>query len=318
MSARLSILLFLSLLCGAVHAQAPAAPLPVVMPPIPPSPISQFRQWLRLPAADREKPLADYTESKRMILRQKLQEYEAMSPEQRERRLQMLELRWYLRPLMSAAPEQRGDYHEMMPPRLHETITSRLEKWDALAPETRREMLANEDSRELVTRHFVQLRRTPVQAQDLHPLDAGQRALLQENLKRWNQTSPAQREKMGDHLATFFDLSRPDQDRALGQLSDAERQEMQKTLDAFAQLSSEHRRACVDSFQKFATMTPRERGAFLKNAARWQQMSVQDRETWRRLVSKLPPMPPTPIVIPPFPQTSLPAGETLAKSAGKS
>lgn len=312
MSARLTLLV-LALFAGFPTAAQPVSPpLPVVMPPIPPSPIEEFRKWLRLPVEEREKSIADYSEDKKIVLRQKLQEYEAMTVEQRERRLQMLELRWYLRPLMNSAAEQRGNYLDMIPDRLHGTIAARLQRWDGLPVETRRELLASDDTRELVTRHFVHLRRATGQAQETHPLNESQRTVLQESLKRWHESSPAHRERMGNHLASFFESSKSDQDRALDQLSESERGEIQKTLDAFAGLSPEHRRACVHSFQKFATMTPLERGAFLRNAERWQQMTLQEREAWKRLVPKLPPMPPAPAVIPPLPQATLLHGENLA------
>ena len=109
MSSRILAFLAVALLCGSLHAAESAQPpIPVLMPPIPPSPIDQFRQWLRMAAPEREKSLAEYPEAKQATLRQKLQAYESMPPEQRERRLRMLELRWYLRPLMNSAPEQRG------------------------------------------------------------------------------------------------------------------------------------------------------------------------------------------------------------------
>jgi hypothetical protein len=313
MNVRITILVvFAALWTALAAAQIPKPPTPVLMPPIPPSPVDQFRQWLRMPETEREASLADYPEPKRVVLRQKLQAYAVMPADQRERRLRMLELSWYLRPLMEVSLEQRGDYLKMIPARLHETIASRLEKWDGLAAETRREILASEDARDLVTRYFVQVRRTPVSAPDLHPLDEQQRASLRDALKRWNEMSQSQRERVGEHLATFFDLSAADQQRTLARLSDAERQEMQKTLEAFARLSAQNRRAVVESFQKFATMAPEERGAFLRNAARWQQMTAQERETWKRLVNKLPPMPPEPVVPPPVPQAIGPAADRVA------
>ena len=69
--------------------------------------------------------------------------------------------------------------------------------------------------------------------------------------------------------------------------------------------SAHHRRACVESFQKFATMSPVERREFLRKAERWQHMSPEERETWRNLVTKLPPMPQEPIEMPPAPQAFL-------------
>jgi hypothetical protein len=279
----------------------PSAPMPIQMPPLPPSPIDQFRQWLKVPVGEREQALAEYPESKRAILREKLRLYEAMPAEQRERRLKMLELRWYLRPLMSLSPGQRGDSLKMIPPRLQGLVSERIAQWDRMDPQVRQEILANEDARELVTGYFVHIRRNPVTGPDLHPLDEKKRAELQNALKRWNQTSPVQRANMSAQLTAFFELPRTAQQKTLGAFPESERIEMQKTLDAFARLSPQYRRICVDSFGKFATMSPRERASFLRNAERWQQMSPEEREAWRKLVTKLPPMPPEPIPAPPRP-----------------
>ena len=284
------------------------------MPPIPPSPIEQFRRWLRMPQAEREQHLSGYAEEKQVVLRQKLEAYAAMPADQRERRLTMLELRWYLRPLMGVATEQRGNYLNMIPPRLHEIVTERLARWDQLDANTRTEILANDDAREMVTRYFAYLRRAPAsgQAQALNPLNPSQQAELREKLKYWQSTTPAQRERMGRQLEAFFEMPKSAQAKTLGHLSEAERQEMQRALQAFANLSPQHRRACVESFQKFASMAPAERAEFLRKAERWQEMSPQERETWKSLVNKLPPMPPTPIPMPPMPGASLPVAPNLA------
>ena len=39
-------------------------------------------------------------------------------------------------------------------------------------------------------------------------------------------------------------------------------------------------------------MAPEERTRFLRNAARWQEMTPTERKTWKELVTKLPPLPP--------------------------
>ena len=65
-----------------------------------------------------------------------------------------------------------------------------------------------------------------------------------------------------------------------------------KKAGAFAKLPSVQRQVCIDSFRKFANMTPEQQLQFLKNAERWQAMTPSERETWRTLVTKLPPLPP--------------------------
>lgn len=291
------------------------------MPPIPPSPIQEFRNWLKMSETDRETELQKYSAEKQVVLRQKIQAYAAMPLEQRERRLRMLELRWYLRPLMGVAPEQRGNYLEMMPPRLHQLVTVRLQQWDQLDAATRKEILANDDAREMATRYFVHIRRNGGQGTLApHPLDPAKRAELQEKLKLWSETTPARRDRMAVQLSAFFELPKPDQAKTLENFSETDRQEMQRALDVFAKLPPQNRKLCVESFQKFATMSPAERGEFLRKAERWQQMTTEERETWKSLVTKLPPMPPDPaeLPLPPRPQAQFLQGRTVATATASS
>ena len=314
MNGRLSILLLAVIL--RFQAVAAEAPLPVQMPPIPPSPIEDFRRLLKLTPAERDQALAEYPPANQEVLRRKLEAYAAMRSDQRDYRLRLLELRWHLLPLMNLAPTERGNYLQMIPVRLHDVVTTRLQQWDGLNPETRREILADQKKRELATSYFVHVRRSGTNsAVALQPGNPPHPNEVEEELKRWQSATPAHRQKMTAYLATFFDLGKADQEKALDQLAETERQEMQKTLDAFFAMSPEDRRACVNSFQKFATMSPAERASFLRNAARWQQMTPQERATWRNLVGKLPPMPPDPVSPPPMPEAALDMEETLATNS---
>jgi hypothetical protein len=67
---------------------------------------------------------------------------------------------------------------------------------------------------------------------------------------------------------------------------------MDKTLQAFEKLPPDQRSLCVRSFREFVGLTPEERAEFLKNARRWKAMAPAERQTWRTVVTKLPPLPP--------------------------
>ena len=67
---------------------------------------------------------------------------------------------------------------------------------------------------------------------------------------------------------------------------------MENTLQAFAKLPPGQRRICVASFHKFTEFTPAERAEFLRNADRWKLLTPQERDAWRKLVTRLPPAPP--------------------------
>jgi hypothetical protein len=295
------------LLCVANLAAADA-PNPSALPPFPsgPSPLQRFRGWLEMPPQEREKALAEYSPEKQKVLRDKLAAYEILPQEQRARRLNMLELRWYLRPLMNMPPEQRKPHLLAVPPPLQPMIMDRLDAWDKLDAKTRLELLASEENKELVMAYFAQIRRGVSQSQILNQLDTADRSRLRDALATWNKTSPDELQRKAAHIATFFTVEPETRARTLAALSPSEQAEIQRTLDLFARMPLAQRRASVHSFQKFATMSPEDRNQFLRNAARWREMTPQERETWKQLVTKLPPMPPEPEEPAPMPSETVP------------
>ncbi|HTG43209.1 MAG TPA: DUF3106 domain-containing protein, partial [Verrucomicrobiae bacterium] len=238
------------------------------------------------------------------LLRQKLKAYETLPKEERDRRLRALELRWYLRPLMSMNPQDRSGALDLVPARLQPLVQERLQQWDQLAPEVRKEILADENVRELATNYFVQVQRGRSAQDILASLPPAKRQELQNVLQNWSSIPSADRARLGRQLPGFFDLPREEQARAFEELPETERQDVERTLNAFARLSPEQRRVCVNSFQKFATMLPAERASFLRNAARWQAMTSEERSTWKQLVTKLPPLPSESLSEPPYPPSN--------------
>ncbi len=85
---------------------AKLSPVPAMLMP-PPSPIDHFRHLLALPPPQREAALANKTPVVRQQILAKVNEYAALDPTERELRLRATELRWYLIPLMRAAPGDR-------------------------------------------------------------------------------------------------------------------------------------------------------------------------------------------------------------------
>ena len=96
----------------------------------------------------------------------------------------------------------------------------------------------------------------------------------------------------------YFDLNEKQKGKTLHALSEVERTQMEKTLEAFEKLPKVRRDLCLKGFQQFAGLAPEERAQFLKNAQQWQSMSAEDRQAWRQLVAQLgatanrPPLPP--------------------------
>jgi hypothetical protein len=120
-------------------------------------------------------------------------------------------------------------------------------------------------------------------------------------LSRWQSLPGDQRAELCAQFQRFFVMSGSEQKQTISTLSDVERQQMDQALRAYVDLPPAQRQRCIDSFGKFATMSPEERAQFLQNAAKWDAMTVHDRQLWRTLVGQLPPMPPPPPGMPPMP-----------------
>lgn len=301
------MLLVLVLASAPVLAQTKTAP---VLPPLPTlkSPVDTFRELLLLTPAERTKALADRPAVVRERLMEKLREYQALNPNDREARLLATELRWWLLPLMRLPATNRTNELAQVPVRLRKLVEDRLQVWDLLPPPLQQAQLDNEDVQQLFTR--IQSS-TPAQRQQiLNNLSPARRQMLEAGLERWTAMSAEERRRTCERFDQYFELTAREQKRVLNTLSDAERQHMELTLRTFEKLPREQRIVCVRSFEKFASMNISERQQFLKNAERWEKMSPAERETWRKLVKQVPDFPPLPPgfgneapALPPLPST---------------
>ena len=233
------------------------------------SPVDSFRTLLVMPATDRKEHLASRSADVQKKLVEKIREYQGLSPDERELRLKVTELRWYLKPLMAVPATNRDAQVKLIPENLREMVTARIEQWDKLPSAIQQIILTNQHGATYVTLG-------PPMPPGI-PSPAGKiRVSFQQ---RFNQ---------------LFELTPSEKEKILATLSDAERHQMEKTLESFGKLSTIQRRQCVASFTKFAGMSPDERQEFLKNAQRWSEMSPAERQSWRELVSAAPKMPPFP------------------------
>jgi hypothetical protein len=266
-----------------------------IEPPMPPSPIAEFRGWLKKSPQERKVALARRSEKSRATLESKLQEYSKMPEAERERRLGALELRWYLRQLLMMTPARRAEALASVPDPWKPIVQVRLEQWDRIPAELQKEVLAHET--------LVQFLSTPAQqrAMILDSLSSEERRALEGRVVRWKISPVVERQRLDNRLGQFFSLDSEKQKQTLDQFSDEERKEMETTLQTFRGLTPEQRQLCINSFSKFANMSREEQMTFLKNAERWQAMSQQERETWRQVVAIAPPMPVVEAPVPPQP-----------------
>ena len=247
--------------------------------------------------AQREHYLAARPPEIRQRISEKIAEYDAMKPDERELRLRMTQLRWYLLPLMQTPATNRPAQLAAIPDADRELVSNRLRQWDILPPGLQQEVLEYESP----MRYFVPGDSTLNTNRVLETTPPQARQELSQKLDYLSQLPPEQRRQMYARFQQFFELTDQEKQKTLGVLSPAERQEMTKAVQTFARLPKAQRDLCLESFGKFAGMTDEERRRFFKNAERWREpMSPAERQAWRNLVSHLPPLPPG-VGMPPLP-----------------
>jgi hypothetical protein len=278
----------------------PSAPLKhAPLPPVPKPPISFFRELLAMPAPEREQTLTNRpTEARRMILA-KVREYESLKPDERELRLSVTELRWYLRPLMTASATNRPAQLAGIPEQQRKLVEDRLREWDKLPPEVQKDLLENEAT----LSYFAEIEgRSDEQRRELlNNLSPARRDLLEQGINRWAAMSEAQRRATLSRFNRFFELTAQEKEKAIKGLPEPERQQVERMLQTLGRLSPEQRDQYLNSVAKFTDLSLAERQEFLKSAEHWKQMSSAEQEAWRELVKRLPPLPRRPPPRPPVP-----------------
>lgn len=281
----------------------------VPTPPAPPkwNPVDAFRRLLAMSPEERQNAMAGRTEKQRKYLDDRLREFEQLSPVDRELRLRLLELQWYLLPLLKLQPQQRTPYLEAVPDQWQAIIKERLAAWDRLPPEQQRELLSNESTLARMPTLLGSPDHAPVA---IPQLDDG----LKSDLERWQALPQEQRKRIAANFNQLFSLDDAKVERGLQSLSETERERVRILFATFAQLTPEQRSKCIEAFNKFANMTPEERARFLKNAARWKSMTPEEQRVWRTLTSQLPPTPPGfPSLTPTPPIPQVPAGTNMVR-----
>ena len=276
-----------------VPAKSPLIPASII-PPLPQSPVNNFRQLLAMTPKERENNLTNRAPEVRARILAKVREYLALGPDERELRLRATELRWYLSPLLPDSPTNRAERLAAVPDDLRDLVKARLAQWDILPPPLQREFLENERA----LRYF-----SHVDSTNGPPGPGGgrERTLPDSDLARWNALSEVQRQRITDRFNQFFELAPMEKQATLDTLSPIERRQMEKTLQAFGQLPPPQRAQCIRAFTEFAGMNSSDKQEFLKNAERWAQMSPRERRTWRDLVANVPKWPPLPPPLKPLP-----------------
>jgi hypothetical protein len=279
-------------------------------PPLPKSPVEQFRELLAASPEQREELLARKKKASADVIRANLKEFDSVSPNERELLLRVLQLHQYLVPMLSMAPSERGPFMGNVPMEDRALLEDRLKAWDGLPAEARQVLLA--DKRSL--NYFIQLQRAPAakRGEFMGTVPESDRQAFEEQFRRWLALPEDIRSKTTAEFQRFFELSSEEREKTLRRLSGVERRQMNETLQLFASLPPEQRTRCLAAFRRFSGMTTEERAGFLSNATRWRELDPDERAAWRRLVLALSKPPSTPPL--PSGRTEMVAGTNLPPS----
>ncbi|HXG49272.1 MAG TPA: DUF3106 domain-containing protein [Methylomirabilota bacterium] len=271
--------------------------VPVMRMSLPPSPLGLVRQILAMTPDQRQKYLSEKNPRHRKFLEAKLAEFDQLSPEEREARLQSLQLRHYLSLLIRLPATNRQAVLASVPEADRALIQERLKLWDQIRPEQQKLFLEHEAA---VRRQVTEDSATPQDPvlRAYTPMDVAQ---MQRQWNAWNELPPEKRSEIQAQFHQFFSMPPAKKERTLEALDDRKRD----ALIVLDRLPKEERDQCLQGFQKFAELTPEERHEFLKAAASWKKMSESQRQAWRNLAGKLPPAFPLP---PGFSNPPLPPG----------
>ncbi|MFO1458018.1 MAG: DUF3106 domain-containing protein [Verrucomicrobiota bacterium] len=304
MKAGLVLALAAGLLTGAeVSGQEPVRPtngtrVPNPPPPVPPArkaPTDLFRELLAASPAGREAMLTNRTPAARSLIESKLREFEVLPPDQRELRLRVAELQFYLSPLLRSAPEGRARLLGAAPVEVRPLLEERLRAWEALPADRQRDLLDNET----MLPRFVRLQVADPAAltNALQAVPQERRAEVEAQFIRWRELTSEERSRKTAEFQRFFELRPAEQQKVLKMISAVERVQMERTLQQFHQLPADQRDRAVRGFRQFMEMSPSEREEFLQSAAKWQAMTPAERDAWRRVVDRA--THPLPLPIPP-------------------
>ncbi len=260
------------------------------------SPVQYFRELLAMKPADRERVLSTESAEKKQVILSKLEEYDLMSPDERELRLRMTQMRWHLVPLLKSPASERARLLSTIPAEDRPLIERRLRMWDEIPVQVQKEFLENE----LHLGYLLKWHGTSAAERSsmLQAFPADRREKLERELDKWNLLPEGRRKEMASRFNQFFELDEREKSKIIGTLPQVDREELNRLIKALEHIPADQRKQYLMAYDRFAEMSAEERKQFLKNAERWEAMSETERNAYRELVRRTPPpVPPLPPLV---------------------
>lgn len=190
---------------------------------MPPSPIEQFRTLLDLPEGQRATVLASRSPQSRQTIEAKIKEYRALPAQERDRRLNVMDIHWHLKPLMAMAKPNRATALARVPAKIKPVVEDRLERWDKLAPKVKQDVLTNETAMS-----FLIQPPEPVVAPPMPSVEFDRKEMAR-TLETYANLTPSQRQQCVESFAL------------LASMPVGERNQFLKNAERWQEMSEEER-----------------------------------------------------------------------------
>jgi len=250
----------------------------------PKSPVAKLRQLLTMSRDEQEQFLSNKSDLEKQEILALVDEYKALRPDERELKLKATELRWYLRPFISAPETNRAELLSSVPVRDRKLVQDRLRYWDQLPVEEKKRLQTNQ----AVEIYFS----LPVEQRIFAWATNSEN--IQEAIQKLQAMPEDQRQRTLNGFYKFFDFTSNEKEKIMQTVVESERQQMKKVLDQYEHLPEAQRVVCIQSFEKFKRMTSVEQQQFLRNAELWRRMTPTERQQWKNLVEEFNALPPSP------------------------
>lgn len=247
------------------------------------NPVDYFRSLLSETPQNREQMLAQKPPAQRQRLLDKIKEYEAMSIQERELRLQATRLRWQLISLMRTAPSNRVHLLASLPEHERRSLENRLNQWDLLSPAVQNVLLQGPTTSASQQPSFS---RSP------DPVEGAASRSLDRDIARWNSTPVEHRHKILTRFQQFFELTTSEKEKTLSLLETGQRQQVEATVQAWQALPSKEREKHVTFLKKFTDLPPVEQDRYRKLAEEWNRLQPDGRQAVQYFMNEIPPIPP--------------------------